>query len=103
MGSSANMKRDYEVILQSIDNYSREYDDDVDILDYLARLRNMITTVRNRDDEIESILTKQFNIKSQINELNQHYNDITRSTQRVKRMSLFAGIVMITLVIVLII
>jgi len=57
MSASGRMKKDYHVIIESIEELGKSHAGSVEVLDYLVKIKNTVEVMRRRDELLESLCT----------------------------------------------
>jgi len=74
MGAASIMKHDYNTIIESIEDLSKNYSANVEVLEYLVKLKNTVTELKNRDDIVDSLV-------DYTNALRDSLDEVARSLQ----------------------
>jgi uncharacterized protein YoxC len=96
MGGLGKVKEDYNLIIESIDILSKEHEGDIEVLEYLIKIKRAIKDLNERDKvfdqwilNVQSLGYSIQDIDSRIDGLYQEFNDISRHYKDENEKSLY--------------
>lgn len=83
MSAAAKMKGRYDIILESIEDLSHSQAGKVEVLDYLVKVKTMVSDLKERDELLDSLLTYTNDLRRSLEAvedlLNSTVDDFTRA------------------------
>ena len=75
LGASGKMADDYDTILKTIDELGEVNGGEVEVLDYLLKIKKMVKEIKNNDERLKEIIFDNEQLKSKVNKLEVTYNE----------------------------
>lgn len=72
MAATGRMKSDYNVIMESIEELSRSHSGSVEVLEYLVKIKQTVTSIKKRDDLLESLMTYTNDLRQSLSDLDEN-------------------------------
>jgi hypothetical protein len=72
MAAAGRMKSDYNVIMESIEELSRAHSGSVEVLEYLVKIKQTVTSIKKRDDLLESLMTYTNDLRQSLSDLDEN-------------------------------
>lgn len=66
IGAAGTMKADYNIIIESIEELSREHGGSVEVLDYLVKIKQMVIDLQKRDAIIQDLLKNMQSMQADV-------------------------------------
>lgn len=82
LGASGKMAEDYDTILQTIDELGELNGGEIEVLDYLLKVKRMIKEIKNNDERLKNIIFENEHLKNKVSELEKNYKEKTDSFEK---------------------
>lgn len=75
LGASGKMADDYDTILKTIDELGEVNGGEVEVLDYLLKIKKMVKEIKNNDQRLKEIIYDNEQLKTRVDELEKSYSE----------------------------
>lgn len=75
LGASGKMADDYDTILKTIDELGEVNGGEVEVLDYLLKIKKMVKEIKNNDQRLKDIVYDNEQLKLRVEELEKNYSE----------------------------
>ncbi|MEK0336931.1 MAG: hypothetical protein QQN41_05795 [Nitrosopumilus sp.] len=79
IGAAGTMKSDYNVIIDSIEDLSKQHSGSVEVLDYLVKIKITVLELRKRDELLNSLFTYTNDLRDFLESVNNQVNELSDS------------------------
>lgn len=88
LGSSNKMADDYDTILKTIDELGEVNGGEVEVLNYLLKIKRMVKEIKSNDERLKSISFECEQSKKKIEQLDKNYKEITDNYEKNSKISI---------------
>jgi ABC-type transporter Mla subunit MlaD len=74
MGAAGGMKKDYNMIIETIEELSQVHSGNVEVLEYIIKIKNSVNELKRRDELLDALITFTNDLRDSLNELNNEIN-----------------------------
>lgn len=70
MGAAGGMKKDYDMIIKTIEELSQVHSGNVEVLKYILKIKKSVNELKRRDELLDALVTFTNDLRDTLNELN---------------------------------
>ena len=88
LGASGKMADDYDTILKTIDELGEVNGGEVEVLDYLLKIKKMVKEIKNNDERLKSIMYDVKTLQRKMSEMEKVYKDKVSTYEKTSKITL---------------
>ena len=88
LGASGKMADDYDTILKTIDELGEVNGGEVEVLNYLLKIKKMVKEIKNNDERLKSIMYDVKTLQSKMSEMEKVYKDKVSTYEKTSKITL---------------
>jgi hypothetical protein len=88
LGASGKMADDYDTILKTIDELGEVNGGEVEVLNYLLKIKKMVKEIKNNDERLKSIMCDVKTLQRKMSEMEKVYKDKVSTYEKTSKITL---------------